>query len=378
MDEDDVEIVITEDGDKNDENAFPELTCPVCFELLWSAAVGVTECGHLFHKSCWNTWDGRSNNGRKHGTTKCPLCQTKTNKFITIFGIDSTNVGNKNCSNSIRAADARVRELEVKIVQLEEEKSSLKTCLKDVEVEIQRLQQVVFQLSLGETKWKGQLQRAENKIGALQGELKCYEEQMAQMKQTMEENRCTPEILQLQKKYAKAQAELCKVRETNRLLQEQLNVLFSHRSSCTTATSKVPAITSLIPSHDLTSNSSDRSTHEFTRTDNNNQFNRRVTTNTSTTQHRKGLHHKILENTTLGSAIKYSLSSRKPPPTIPSASIVPNSSSYNCTLKKTASTALDALSYTSNRKKLKETLPLKNFQGFQNSIGSRNGSLNVL
>jgi hypothetical protein len=377
MDDDDIEIVVTEDGDKNDEKAFSELTCPICFELLWSAAVGVTECGHLFHKSCWNTWDGRSNNGRKHGTTKCPLCQTKTNKFITIFGIDSTNVGNRNCSNSIRAADARVRELEVKIVLLEEEKSSLQTCLKDVEDEIQRLQQVVFQLSLGETKWKGQLQRAENKIGALQCDLKCYEDQLAQMKQTMEENRFTPEILQLQKKYAKAQAELCKVRETNRSLQEQLNVLFSHRSSGTTSTSKVLAKTLSLPSHDIPRNSSDRSTHEFTRTDNDNHSNRRVTTNTSTTQHRKGLHHEILENTTLGSAIKFSFSTRKPPPTIPSASVPANSSSYSRTLKKTASTALDALSYTSNRKKLKGTVPLKNLQGFQNSIGSKNRNPNV-
>jgi hypothetical protein len=398
MENDDSEIIILDDDEDTkiqDEKAFTELTCPICFELLWSAAAGVTECGHLFHQSCWNTWDGRSNGRRNNGGTKCPLCQTRTHKFITIFGIDKTNFGKMSrssvSSQSIRAADDRVRELEAKLVQMEEEKSSLKTCLKDVEVKVGQLERVVFQLSLGETKWKGQLQKAENKIEALQGDLKSYDERMAKMKQTMEENRCSPEIMQLHKKYTKAQTELCKVRETNRSLQEQLNVLFTHRSTmATTNKVRVPVPTmasSVLPSKDLgtSNNSSDRSKHEFPRTDNEHHHNTRVPTNTIiTTQHPKGLHPGILENTILGSSIKLPSSSshhnttRKPPAApVPFASIVANSSSGSSnssnTLKKTTSTALDALSYTNKRKKLTETLPLHNLQGFQKgtcSIGS--------
>jgi hypothetical protein len=382
---DDSEIIILdddEDAKNHDEKAFTEVTCPICFELLWSDAAGVTECGHLFHQSCWNTWDGRSNGRRNNGGTKCPLCQTRTHKFITIFGIDSTNFGNMSrsstSSQSIRAADDRVRELEAKLVQMEEEKSSLTTCLKDVEIKVGQLEQNVFQLSLGETKWKSQLQKAENKIEALQGDLKGYEERMAKMKQTMEENRCSPEIMKLHKNYTKVQAELCKLRDTNRSLQEQLNVL-THRSTMTTTNKvRVPVsnMASSVPSKGLVASniSSDRSNNYFTRTDNDNHHNTRVPTDTViTTQNPKGLHHGILENTILGSSIKLSSSSShhnttltgKPPAaTVPSASIVANSSSSS-KLKKSTSTALDALSYTNKRKKLTETLPLQNLQGFQ-------------
>lgn len=360
--ENDPEVVIVVDDDDNNKKTFTDLTCPICFELIWSDTVGVTDpCGHMFHQSCWNSWDERSSG--RNNKTKCPMCQTKVTKLINVFGLNyssGTSYGGATtnrveCTNNgaLKKAEKQILELEANIVQIEEEKTSLNECLKRAEGEVERLKLNIFQLSMCETKWKSHLERAEKKIGALQCDIKLKDEKMAQMVLKLEESRCSPEMLQLQKKYVKAQAELVRVREDNRTLQEQLDVFVMnhdhHRrrttGTGTTSTNKTTTVKPLSSKErGSTTTSNNEAMMTSTTTITHEAYNNSRTTSAAVAfapNHRK-VQHEILENTVLGSVLKVRPSSSNKPP-------------IGNTVKKTCSTALDALTYSNNSNKRKKS-----------------------
>jgi hypothetical protein len=83
--------------------------CPMCFDSILPDEVGVTDpCGHVFHQSCWNTWEQSSS---KINLTTCPICQKRVTKIIKVFGLDSSS----NASQQ-----------EEEISRLEEENAKLK------------------------------------------------------------------------------------------------------------------------------------------------------------------------------------------------------------------------------------------------------------
>lgn len=57
-------------------------TCPICIEAFSPSVENVvTNCGHVFHKTCLNEWFGRQQNEES-----CPSCRTNTKKeFKDIF-----------------------------------------------------------------------------------------------------------------------------------------------------------------------------------------------------------------------------------------------------------------------------------------------------
>lgn len=68
--------------------------CSICLELLFqdkSGKIGVTSpCGHCFHQHCYDTWTTHSINiGHELNGTKCPNCNTYTQRFVALYLNDS-------------------------------------------------------------------------------------------------------------------------------------------------------------------------------------------------------------------------------------------------------------------------------------------------
>lgn len=47
-----------------------QFTCPVCYELVTSATIQITHCGHVFCKECLEQW-------KKKPNAVCPICRKK-------------------------------------------------------------------------------------------------------------------------------------------------------------------------------------------------------------------------------------------------------------------------------------------------------------
>ncbi|MFH1831462.1 MAG: RING-H2 finger protein [bacterium] len=58
-----------------DKITFKSETCPICLERFFSGQkVGITSCGHIYHKDCIYTWlNGRDSHNNKNDT--CPVCR---------------------------------------------------------------------------------------------------------------------------------------------------------------------------------------------------------------------------------------------------------------------------------------------------------------
>ena len=208
---------------------FTELSCPICMDCIWSDTVGVTDpCGHMFHQSCWNSWDSRTRGSKK---TKCPMCQTEVKKLQNVFG---TNVGGS-CSNSTNAASCeldtsnleKIEELEAAVEELREERCSLLEYLSLAQKEAEDSKSSEFQLKMEVLRCTRDLKEAHEKIEDLKQEAVRKETLVQQLRKKLELGH--PEMIQITKKYSKAQSELQIAREENRTLRGQVEALENQR-----------------------------------------------------------------------------------------------------------------------------------------------------
>jgi len=59
--------------------------CGICTVTLLEGAVGVTRCGHLFHRSCFKEWTEFS----KFQNSVCPACNSLYKPFISVYGLEA-------------------------------------------------------------------------------------------------------------------------------------------------------------------------------------------------------------------------------------------------------------------------------------------------
>lgn len=198
-------------------------------DCIWSDTVGVTDpCGHMFHQSCWNSWDSRTRGSKK---TKCPMCQTEVKKLQNVFG---TNVGGS-CSDSTNAASCeldtsnleKIEELEAAIEELTEERCSLLEYLSLAQKQAEDSKSSEFQLRMEVLRCTRDLKEAHEKIEDLKHEIVRKETLVQQLKKKLELGH--PEMIQITKKYSKAQSELQIAREENRILRGQVEAFENQR-----------------------------------------------------------------------------------------------------------------------------------------------------
>jgi len=81
-----------------------ENQCPICLEAfgLLDKPIGVTNCGHCFHRECYNGWS-KFNNAQWGSTSatvkrvKCPACNQTVKKFVPIYLNLNSRCNDSNC-----------------------------------------------------------------------------------------------------------------------------------------------------------------------------------------------------------------------------------------------------------------------------------------